>query len=262
MSGSSKWQDLAPRVGSAVVLVAVGGWAAWMGGTVFLAMIAALTGAMIWELMRMLAPENGAARIWMGLLCAGVMAMTAYLPGQALLPVLLAPVLAGMSSVKDHKAIWLAYAPVILLGAFGALSLRDTGLTWVIWLVAVVAASDIAGYFAGRMLGGPKFWPRVSPKKTWSGTVAGWIAAGLVGFGFMIYGAAGAAIVVVSVIMAFAGQLGDVAESAVKRKVGVKDASNLIPGHGGFLDRFDAMLGALLLVLIVRMVTDFLPVAG
>ncbi|MBR9651852.1 phosphatidate cytidylyltransferase [Thalassovita aquimarina] len=262
MSGSSKWQDLAPRVGSALVLVAVGGWAAWMGGTVFLVLIAALTGVMIWELMRMLAPENGAARVWMGLLCAAVMAATAYLPAQALLPALLAPVLVGISSVRNHRGIWLGYASLVMLGAFGALSLRATGITWVIWLVAVVAASDIAGYFAGRLLGGPKFWPRVSPKKTWSGTVAGWIAAGLVGFLFMANGSAGIGIVVISVIMAFAGQLGDVAESAVKRRVGVKDASNLIPGHGGFLDRFDAMLGALLLVLIVQALTDFLPVAG
>ena len=262
MSGSAKWNDLAPRVGSALVMVAVGGVVTWAGGTVFLAMIAALAGVMIWELMRMLAPENGAVRIWMGLLCAAVMAATPQLPPQALLPVLLAPVLVGMSSVKGHRWIWPGYAPLVMLGTFGALSLRETGLTWVIWLAAVVAASDIAGYFAGRLLGGPKFWPRVSPKKTWSGTVAGWIAAALVGAVFMILTPAGPGLVVVSVIMAFAGQLGDVAESAVKRRSGVKDSSALIPGHGGFLDRFDAMLGALFLVLIVRAVADFLPGFG
>ncbi|MDX1780890.1 MAG: phosphatidate cytidylyltransferase [Thalassovita sp.] len=262
MSGSTKWNDLAPRVGSALVMVAVGGVATWAGGMVFLVMIAALAGVMIWELMRMLAPENGAVRVWMGLLCAGVMAATPHLPPQALLPVLLAPVLVGMSSVKAHRWIWLGYAPLVMLGTFGALSLRETGLTWVIWLAAVVAASDIAGYFAGRLLGGPKFWPRVSPKKTWSGTVAGWVAAALVGAAFMTFASAGPGLVVVSVIMAFAGQLGDVAESAVKRRAGVKDSSALIPGHGGFLDRFDAMLGALFLVLIVRAVTDFLPGAG
>lgn len=262
MSGGPKWQDLAPRVGSAVVMVAAGGAAIWAGGAVFLALIAVLTGLMIWELLRMLAPDQGAAAVLLGLLCAGAMAATAHLPPLALLPVLLVPVAAGLPVARDHRWIWLGYAPLVMLGAYGALSLRGAGITWVIWLVAVVAASDIAGYFAGRMLGGPKFWPRVSPKKTWSGTVAGWIAAALVGAGFMAQGAAGIGIVAISVIVAFAAQMGDVAESAVKRKAGVKDASNLIPGHGGVLDRFDAMLGALVLVLIVRSVTDFLPGAG
>jgi phosphatidate cytidylyltransferase len=112
--------------------------------------------------------------------------------------------------------------------------------------------SDVAGYFAGKALGGPKFWPGISPKKTWSGTAAGWAGAACVGAAFARPLEAGAVLIPVSVLVAFAGQMGDIAESAVKRMQGVKDSSALIPGHGGVLDRFDAMLGAALAVGLMR----------
>ena len=120
-------------------------------------------------------------------------------------------------------------------------------------------ASDVLGYFAGRMLGGPKFWPAISPKKTWAGTVAGWIGAAVVGMVVVLVSGAGWLLVPFSALVAFAGQLGDIAESWVKRRAGVKDASSLIPGHGGVLDRFDALIGAVVLVMALRLV---LPVAG
>ena len=118
----------------------------------------------------------------------------------------------------------------------------------------VVIATDVFGYFAGRTLGGPKFWPSVSPKKTWSGTAAGWIAAGLVGLLFMLLTDAGWPIVWISMILSFASQMGDIAESALKRRMNVKDSSTLIPGHGGLFDRFDALLGAALFMLLVAYV--------
>jgi phosphatidate cytidylyltransferase len=128
--------------------------------------------------------------------------------------------------------------------------------------VAVVVASDVLGYFAGRMLGGPKFWPQISPKKTWSGTVAGWIGAALVGG--VTAQALGASwlLVPISALVAFAGQLGDIAESWVKRRCGVKDASTLIPGHGGVLDRFDALIGAIVALILLGLALDLpLPAA-
>src|SRR5690606_1989766 len=103
---------------------------------------------------------------------------------------------------------------------------------WLFWLVFVVIATDVAGYFAGRAFGGPKFWPGVSPKKTWSGTAAGWMAAALVGAVFLSITTAGRDLIWISACVAFASQLGDIAESAVKRRMGVKDSSALILGHG------------------------------
>jgi phosphatidate cytidylyltransferase len=134
---------------------------------------------------------------------------------------------------------------MIVISGFAILFLRnDFGLIWVVWLVTVVVMTDISGYFAGRLIGGPKFWPQVSPKKTWSGTIAGWLGAGFVGALFMVNLDFGPKIIGISVAVSMASQLGDIAESALKRKMLVKDSSNLIPGHGGVLDRFDGMLGA------------------
>jgi phosphatidate cytidylyltransferase len=113
----------------------------------------------------------------------------------------------------------------------------------------IVIASDVLGYFAGRIIGGPRFWPAVSPKKTWSGTVAGWAGAALVGLWFVAMAGQGPWLIAFSALTALAAQMGDIAESAIKRRAGVKDSSSLIPGHGGVLDRLDALIGAAVFVL-------------
>ena len=120
------------------------------------------------------------------------------------------------------------------------------GWAAVLFILVVVWATDIAAYFAGRGIGGPKLWPRVSPKKTWSGalggTAAALVAGGLVvalsGIGGFVTGAA------LAVPLSIAAQAGDLFESAVKRKFGVKDSGTIIPGHGGVLDRVDGLFGA------------------
>jgi phosphatidate cytidylyltransferase len=111
-----------------------------------------------------------------------------------------------------------------------------------------------AEFWAGR-----KFWPRVSPKKTWSGTVAGWVGAAGVGLAFWAAGQGSAALVWVSPLVAFAGQMGDIAESAIKRRAGVKDSSGLIPGHGGLMDRFDALAFAAILAVLLLPVLPLFP---
>ena len=149
-----------------------------------------------------------------------------------------------------------------LVASYALVQFRDDfGALWIIWLLLVVIASDVLGYFAGRTFGGPKFWPAISPKKTWSGTVAGWIGAGLVGLGFMIVTNAGASIIPISMALSLASQMGDIAESALKRRMHVKDSSALIPGHGGLFDRFDALLGASLFMLAVAFLLDVPGVA-
>ena len=122
----------------------------------------------------------------------------------------------------------------------------DAGYGLVMWLFLVVWATDIGGYFVGRAVGGPKLAPRISPKKTWSGLAGAAAAAAATGalvalaFGFAglaMAAALGAALAVVA-------QLGDLMESAVKRRLDVKDSGTLIPGHGGILDRIDGLLAA------------------
>jgi phosphatidate cytidylyltransferase len=130
-----------------------------------------------------------------------------------------------------------------------------------------VVASDVGGYFVGRIAGGPKFWPRISPSKTWSGTLAGWVGGALVGgAGAAMLGVTGGGLALatlLAVVLACAAQAGDLWESALKRRAGVKDSSNLIPGHGGVMDRFDGMIGAAALMGAVALVTGFpLRIAG
>lgn len=242
-----KWGDLGARVVSAIVMLAVGAVGLWLGGIWFTLLVAAVGGGMIWELGRMIAPEQTALRVSMGALTAAAIVLAGFLPGEAVLPVLVAPAIVGASQIAKDRWIYAAYAAGLMLACFGITLLRNKfGIDWVVWLILVVVATDVAGYFVGRVVGGPKFWPKVSPKKTWSGTAGGWVAAGIVGAFF-----GGPAVIALSLAASFCSQMGDAAESAIKRRTGVKDSSNLIPGHGGLLDRFDGMMGAALLVVVI-----------
>ncbi|WP_050927788.1 phosphatidate cytidylyltransferase [Aestuariivita boseongensis] len=252
MTTSEQWHDLAVRMGSGAVMLIVGMGAVAAGGDIFHGFVAIICGAMVWELVRMLAPDAPRVALQLGLL-SGVVSMVAiYLPPVAAVPVLLAPAFVGLSLIRDHRAIYLVFVAGVLLAGYGMMSVRDDlGFIWMLWLALVVVCTDVAGYFAGRMFGGPRFWPRVSPKKTWSGTGAGWVAAAVLGLVFTFFTEAGLMLVVLSALLSFASQMGDIAESAVKRKMNVKDSSALIPGHGGLLDRFDGMLGASIVILLI-----------
>ncbi|MDO9525202.1 MAG: phosphatidate cytidylyltransferase [Gemmobacter sp.] len=250
MSGiSGNFGDLRTRVISAIVMAVVGIADIWLGGAWFLALLVVVGGAMMWELSRMLGAAPMAA-LMMGALASVVMVAVPMLPAWGWLLLAVPPLVASALVARD-RVLCAVYGSAALLATFALYGFRlEQGLVWLIWLILVVVASDVAGYFAGRTLGGPKFWPAVSPKKTWSGTVAGWVGAALVGLGFAAATQAGVGLALISALVAFAAQMGDIAESAIKRRAGVKDSSNLIPGHGGVLDRFDALLGASLVMLV------------
>lgn len=250
MSGPARWADLAPRLVSAAVMILIGLAELWAGGVFFALGVWAVGGAMIWELARMIGgPAQPRLRaVLLGAMGALALALVWWLPGIVVLPLLLAAAVVGAGQMPAHRVVYGLFAAAILLACHSMILLREAaGLGWIGWVICVVVASDVAGYFAGRMLGGPKFWPAISPKKTWSGTIAGWLAAASVGLLFAALLDAGAGLALTSVGVALAGQLGDIWESWIKRRMGVKDSSRLIPGHGGVLDRFDAMLGAALL---------------
>ena len=249
MTGARQWHDLGPRTLSGAAMAVAGVAVLWLGGWVFTLAACAICAMMTWEAARMFASP---APVLDGVLAVVVLFLATVLPGLFVLPLVLASGLVSAGRAGRDRGLCLGFHVWIVLAAFALVLLRrEAGAAWVFWLVAVVVACDMAGYFAGRMIGGAKFWPRASPKKTWSGTVAGWAAAALVGAVFSEVTGAGAALVPVSVLVALAGQMGDIAESAVKRRVGVKDSSNLIPGHGGALDRFDALFGAAAALLVL-----------
>jgi phosphatidate cytidylyltransferase len=255
---SGQWDDLITRIGSGAVLAAVGIAAMWAGGLWFHVLVAVCIGIMVWELGRMLGGGQGIA--WLGIAAALAVLIAGELPPAYALPVLLAPVIVGVGLVPAHRPLFAAYTALLLLSGYELMLVRDgAGFLWMAWLALVVIATDVMGYFAGRMIGGPKFWPRVSPKKTWSGTIAGWIGALAVGAGFLPVTGAGPLLLVLSVLLSMASQAGDLAESAVKRMVGVKDSSSILPGHGGLFDRFDGMLGASILLLVISTLFGFPP---
>ena len=257
------WSDLWPRLFSGFIMVLLGALLIWLGGHWFRLGISAIAAGMVWELARMITPEKPETGWQMASIAGVAVVLAIYLPPALAFPFLLAPSMAALSLVPHRRTIFLSYTAMILISAFGMVKIRDElGMDWLLWLVAVVVVTDVLGYFAGRMLGGPKFWPRVSPKKTWSGTVAGWIGAGVVGIVFGHIFGVGWAIAGISIAVSMASQMGDMAESSVKRKTGVKDSSSLIPGHGGLMDRFDGMLGGALFLLLAGPVVGFPPGLG
>lgn len=250
---ASRWSDLATRVGSALVLVLAGLGAVIAGGLVFAAFVSALCGAMTWELARMQAPRDRSLAVQTGVLAGAALLLSLFAPVILVLPLLLTPGLLGALRMRRQRLLFCGAATLIVLGGFGMIWLRTgLGIQTILYLIAVVVATDIAGYFGGKLLGGPKFWPRISPNKTWAGTASGWLAAALTAAGFGLYdGSLGWVLVALAVALSMAAQAGDIAESAIKRRAGVKDSSSLIPGHGGFLDRFDGMIGASLFALLI-----------
>lgn len=259
MSAEARWSDLRRRALSAVLLILLGAIGVWQGGLFFVELVCVICGVMVWETARMFGTRQA-----VGFGVAATLLLTAvhFLPDAFALPLILALALVAASQTAKDAPLLFGVIAWIVLACFALLFLRSgTGTLWILWLILVVIASDVAGYFAGRMLGGPKFWPRVSPKKTWSGTIAGWLLAGAVGLFFARPLGIGPELIVLSMLVGFAGQIGDIAESAVKRRKGVKDSSSLIPGHGGVFDRFDAMLGSSAAALLLWAV-GLLPGAG
>jgi phosphatidate cytidylyltransferase len=128
---------------------------------------------------------------------------------------------------------------------------QTSGFAALMLVLLVVWVTDIGGYFAGRGLGGPKLWPRVSPKKTWAGAIGGFAASLVIAAGAVALGAGKTGpLLLLGAALSIASQLGDLFESAVKRRFGVKDSSHIIPGHGGLLDRLDGFVAAVVLAAI------------
>lgn len=205
---NAKKSDLPVRIASAVVMLAVAGTAMWLGGVWFDAFVLAIALASLFEFIRLVrraAPTTG----WQ---------------------------LAG-------AAFGIAYI------GFAANTLINLEVGVVLGIIAVVIATDTGAYFSGRAIGGPKIAPAISPSKTWAGLFGGMTAAALVSIGFFYsnvgeraFGKMGLIALLIGAFLAVVAQSGDFFESWLKRRAGMKDSSNLIPGHGGVLDRVDGLL--------------------
>jgi phosphatidate cytidylyltransferase len=163
--------------------------------------------------------------------------------------------LAAVALLSSERRIWtatgFAYAAAAEVASVVVRFDQTSGFAALILVLLVVWVTDIGGYFAGRGIGGPKLWPRVSPKKTWAGAIGGFALSLVVAGGFAASGLGKAGpLLLLAAVLSIASQLGDLFESAVKRRFGVKDSSQIIPGHGGLLDRLDGFVAAVVLAAI------------
>lgn len=259
---SERWSDLMVRLGSAVVLLALAIAAAWGGQGSFICLTAALVGLALWELSRMHQPRFRAVPWVMALLGAAVSvppwALGEFgawmpMPFYILEVLVFALIFAG---VHLRDAVVAGIYSFAVVGTGVVIAMMYLTPNWLMLLLGTVILTDLAGYFVGRLIGGPKFWPKVSPKKTWSGIVGGWAASAVFALVLVSGGFGDYWTIALAVVMSFCAQMGDIAESAMKRRAGIKDASNLIPGHGGFLDRFDGVIGATAAMMVGLMVTQ------
>jgi phosphatidate cytidylyltransferase len=261
--------DLRLRTVSALALAPLPLAAIWLGGA-WLALLTALAGAVMgWEWGRLCrggASDRPAASSAETTLIAAVVAAVAIAAAGAFRAAIVAALI-GSAIVfaiarrrTQRRAGWLALGTLwVVLPCVALLWLshsQEAGRATLLWLVAVVWATDIGAYAAGRSLGGPRLAPRWSPRKTWAGFAGGLLCAALAGgLTALALGRSPALpLVLVSTGLAVVAQFGDLAESLAKRRFGVKDASSLIPGHGGLLDRLDGLLAAVPAVALATLI--------
>jgi phosphatidate cytidylyltransferase len=268
---SFDWKNLAYRLASAVVLIPAVLAAVWYGGGPFLLMIAISIGLMSIEWGKMSAPDAPAevsVAICVAALAAVFAAYTGWYRSAWGLMIGGAFIAAVASRGRADRAMDAAYGVIYIAPACIALVwLRDVsrepfawtpgeGVSWTLVTVAVTWAADIGAYAAGNVFKGPKLWPRISPNKTWSGFVGGLVVSSAVAVlvnRFVSTGLSEGAAALVGLIAGLATMAGDLWESMIKRRFGVKDSGDLIPGHGGLLDRVDGLMFALIVVGLARL---------
>jgi phosphatidate cytidylyltransferase len=222
---------------------------AWIGGFVFAVFWWLASIVVLWEWQRLVGGRRVAERVAVGGVSVAFAAILAL--HNSILGVIAALVLGAVAVgwlAGRREGIWAA-AGVLYAGALvasvGLLRVSPSfGRVAILWLFAVVWGVDIAAYFGGRQIGGPRLWPSVSPGKTWAGAIVGALAGAVLGLMLAAWTNRLAALFWLGLATAIASELGDLFESALKRRFGVKDSSSLIPGHGGLMDRLDAFVAA------------------
>jgi phosphatidate cytidylyltransferase len=248
-------RNLILRVIAALVLAPFAVAIAWLGGWLWITLVtlAAIGLYVEWLMIVGMAREtrvvtSGAVALAISGLCLALGRIDASLLALAL-------GLVAVALLSPERRSWIAtgffYAAAAQIASVLVRLDQTNGFVALILILLVVWVTDIGGYFAGRGIGGPKLWPRVSPKKTWAGAVGGFVASLVIAAGFVAFGLGKTGpLLLLGAVLSIASQLGDLFESAVKRRFGVKDSSHIIPGHGGLMDRLDGFVAAVVLAAI------------
>jgi phosphatidate cytidylyltransferase len=253
--------EIVLRVASAIVLAALAIGATIARPWTFLVLVMIGGAIVAWEWGRLTRGRGSDGTAMVATVSVAAIAVFVFLgrPDYALFLLAATAAAIGYTAYASGLATWsiagLIYAA---LPAAALVWLRDDtalGLTAILFLFAVAWTTDTASYIAGRLIGGAKLAPSISPRKTWSGFIVGALTPALVGVAFAAALKSSSAIwlALVSVALALACQMGDLVESWVKRRFGAKDMSQLIPGHGGLLDRIDGLLFAAVLAALIAL---------
>ena len=256
-------RNLVMRVLAALVLAPLAIAIAYAGGWLWatLVMLASIGLYVEWLMIVGLARETRVSASGVAALAIGGICLIAGRIDAAL--IVLAIGLVAVALVSPERRNWTAtgflYAAAAEIAAVLVRLDSGEGFVALMFVLLVVWVTDIGGYFAGRGIGGPKLWPRVSPKKTWAGAVGGFAASLVIAVGFVPLdpnkmdpqlAIKMGPLLLVAAVLSIVSQLGDLFESGVKRRFGVKDSSQIIPGHGGLLDRLDGFVAAIVVAAV------------
>ncbi|MGI8723839.1 MAG: phosphatidate cytidylyltransferase [Methyloceanibacter sp.] len=257
------------RMASAVVLAAVAITATLASIWSFLVLVLAASVAMAWEwgrLIRGTGQDTVALVQIVSVAAAAILVVIGHAQyGLSLLATAIVAI--AVTDKPRERALWssagVAYAGLPVTALLWIRGDEALGAIAIIFVLVIAWTTDTVSYAAG-MLGGPKLAPRISPKKTWSGFIIGSVTPALIGYAFA-YGVTGTSawrLALLSIVLALACQFGDLMESAVKRRFGTKDMSQLIPGHGGLLDRIDGFLLAAAIAGLIALRDPANPASG
>lgn len=251
------WADLGPRLMSATVLIALTATALYIGSYVFAVVVGAVFAGAYreWETMVSRAPLTSTGMALIGLVALAGLAFPLFGPLGTIVVIAIA---AAIAVAAGGEGVWWRVLGLVIYGSIiiAALAMRGDSMTGVwagVYLGTVVWMTDSAAFFTGRQIGGEKLAPDISPSKTWSGALGG-LALGT-GAGLLVWIIATDSPwwigLILSASISVLGQLGDLSESAIKRHFRIKDSGDIIPGHGGLMDRLDSLTFGVLLVLLV-----------
>ena len=248
--------NLAVRVLAALILAPIAITLVFAGGWMWILLVTAVAVGLFYEWHSIVNPVRDQRALVLGVMALELIGLALWFgwDGVATAAAVLGPTMVALLSTQRAwwNTIGFIYAAAALIAAALVRLDATMGFYALVFILVVVWATDIGGYFAGRTFGGPKLWPRVSPKKTWAGAIGSLVLsvaiallAASLGWGRFV------PLVLLALMLSVVSQLGDLFESAVKRKFGVKDSSQIIPGHGGLLDRLDGFVAAIVAAALI-----------
>jgi phosphatidate cytidylyltransferase len=248
--------NLYMRVVAALVLAPLTIAIAWLGGWIWACIVIAAAALMYCEWLMIVGVSNNRLAVAAGLATLALTGICLMLRRTDIAFAIVGFGILLAAAIAQGKRGWVAsglvYAAAALIATILVRRDAEFGFIGLMFVLLVVWVTDIGGYFAGRGIGGPKLWPRVSPKKTWAGAIGGLVLGLVIAAGFALLGFGKIVpLILLGAALSVVSQLGDLFESAVKRRFDVKDSSHIIPGHGGLLDRLDGFVAAIIVAALM-----------